>query len=194
MHPKLTLWIEIWNEVFPFKRTHCIFLYMKVSCQTYPCYLMLMRQKCLLSDSSDSVIDFQIIFILNGWSSILMSTCLLFSVKLFNTDVPTIRETLDNSLGLKDDMRFLVSTTRPRGQACKSSCKLVQLYTTSLFIFVIHYFFCMAWKCQCKFFFSWNDTIMRPISDPKTYGCRFWIWGSSSVSTHEANDRLKWED
>ena len=155
--------------------------------------MVLMRQKCLLSDNnifcrlgyrlSNNIYLIWIVF-----NSI--STCLLFSVKLFNTDVPT----MDNSLGLQDDMRFLVSTTRPRGHACKSTCKSVQLYTTSLFIFVIHYFFCMAWKCQCKFFFSGNDTIMRSRSDPKSYGCRFWIWASSSVSTHEANDRLKWED
>lgn len=154
---------------------------------------MLMRQKCLLSDNNIFCrlgyrLSNNIYLIWMVFNSI--STCLLFSVKLFNTDVPT----MDNSLGLQDDMRFLVSTTRPRGHACKSTCKSVQLYTTSLFIFVIHYFFCIAWKCQCKFFFSGNDTIMRPRSDPKTYGCRFWIWGSSSVSTHEANDRLKWED
>ena len=84
-------------------------------------------------------------------------------------------------------MGFLVSTTRPRGHACKSTCKSVQLYTTSLFIFVIHYFFCMAWKCRYKFFFSWNDTILGPRWDPETYGCRSWIWGSSGVSMHEAN-------
>ena len=41
-------------------------------------------------------------------------------------------------------MGFLVSTTRPRGHACKSTCKSVEIYTTSLFLFVFYYFF--VWR------------------------------------------------
>ena len=156
---------------------------------------MLMRQKCLLSYISCRLgFAFQIIFILNRWSLILIWTCLLFSVKLFNTNVLTIRKTLDNSLGLQDDMRFLVSTTRPRGHACKSTCKSIQQKYKAKLCGATYYFFCMAWKCRCKFFFSWNDTILRPRSDPETYGCRSWIWGvcmKQMLYAKFRSDRLK---
>ena len=113
-------------------------------------HMMLMRQKCLLSDNNIFCrlgyrLSNNIYLIWMVFNSI--STCLLFSVKLFNTDVPT----MDNSLGLQDDMRFLVSTTRPRGHACKSTCKSVQLYATSLFIFVIHFFFVSPENASANF-------------------------------------------
>ena len=91
LHPKLTLCTEIWHQVFPFKRTHCLFPFHASKLSNLPMFTFLHLP-------ADSVIDFQIIFMLNRWSSILISTCLLFSVKFFNTDVLTIRKTLDNSL------------------------------------------------------------------------------------------------
>ena len=203
---------------------------------------MLMRQKCLLSYISCRLgFAFQIIFILNRWSLILIWTCLLFSENCLSQPSNTaslmffaIFKVFSNlktwgrtwqCVPMTDFYRkvnkffqkfakcdpclsekhwITVSACKmiwgflflPQGQegTRKSTCKSIQQKYKANLCGATYYFFCMAWKCRCKFFFSWNDTILRPRSNPETYGCRSWIWGvcmKQMLYAKFRSDRLK---